>query len=43
VALGNAPASEKVQHALKSRLHDPSRLVAEHVEWALQRHRQISG
>ena len=41
VALGNAPASEKVQHALKSRLHDPSRLVAEHVEWALQRHQQI--
>jgi epoxyqueuosine reductase len=36
VALGNAPASEEVLIALRSRLHHPSELVREHVLWALQ-------
>ncbi|RPH46244.1 MAG: tRNA epoxyqueuosine(34) reductase QueG [Burkholderiales bacterium] len=39
VALGNAPASPQVIAALRSREHDPSPLVAEHVRWALERHR----
>ncbi len=39
VALGNAPTSEEVLRALDSRRTDPSALVREHVEWALQRHR----
>lgn len=39
VALGNAPAGAAVINALKSRREDPSPLVREHVEWALQRHR----
>lgn len=38
VALGNAPTDEKIIAALSSRLHHPSELVREHVEWALQRH-----
>jgi epoxyqueuosine reductase len=35
VALGNAPAGDGVVAALRSRRHDPSPLVREHVEWAL--------
>ena len=38
VALGNAPASPQVITALRSREHDASPLVAEHVRWALGRH-----
>lgn len=38
VGLGNAPTSEPVLAALRTRLQDPSALVREHVEWALQRH-----
>ncbi len=37
VALGNAPASDEVLKALKSRQNHPSELVREHVEWALGR------
>jgi epoxyqueuosine reductase len=35
VALGNAVRSVEVLAALYSRLHDPSELVREHVEWAI--------
>jgi len=35
VALGNAPPSAAVVNALRSREHDPSALVREHVRWAL--------
>ncbi|EKD71732.1 MAG: hypothetical protein ACD_46C00112G0003 [uncultured bacterium] len=35
VALGNSPFNLAVISALKTRLHDPSPLVREHVEWAL--------
>lgn len=38
VALGNAPYSEAVVAALKSRVDHPSDLVREHVSWALERH-----
>lgn len=38
VALGNAPASAAVTAALVSRRDDPSALVREHVQWALQQH-----
>jgi epoxyqueuosine reductase len=38
VALGNAPTSHEVVRALQARRTDPSPLVREHVEWALQRH-----
>ncbi len=37
VALGNAPFSDDIVEALQKRLHHPSALVREHVEWALQR------
>lgn len=36
VALGNAPPNENIRAALLSRLHHPSALVREHVEWALE-------
>ena len=39
VGLGNAPASERVVAALRSRAQDASALVREHVAWALERHR----
>ncbi len=39
VALGNAPTSEAVIAALRSRADHPSPLVREHVAWALARHR----
>jgi len=38
VALGNAPTSEAVIRALQSRLQHPSKMVCEHVDWALKRH-----
>jgi len=38
VALGNAPRSDMVIAALQARRADPSPLVREHVEWALERH-----
>ena len=38
VALGNAPRSDAVLDALRSRAAHPSALVREHVAWALQRH-----
>jgi epoxyqueuosine reductase len=37
VAMGNAPKSEAIIAALKSRLDHPSALVREHVAWALAR------
>ena len=37
VALGNAPPSAETMTALESRRDDPSALVREHVEWALER------
>ena len=37
VALGNAPPSEAITHALESRREHPSALVREHVAWALER------
>ena len=39
VALGNAPTSRDVVHALESRRGHPDPLLREHVEWALSRHR----
>lgn len=38
VALGNAPTSIDVLHALKARCDDQSDMVREHVEWALAEH-----
>ena len=38
VGLANAPTSEKIVHALKTRLHHDSPVVREHVEWALLQH-----
>lgn len=38
VALGNAPSSEPVMHALRQRQSSSSEMVREHVEWALQQH-----
>jgi len=35
VALGNGPRNDAVVTALQARLHHPSTLVREHVEWAL--------
>jgi epoxyqueuosine reductase len=38
VALGNAGTSDAILRALRSREHDASELVREHVRWALARH-----
>ena len=38
VGLGNAPTSEEVLAALRSRESHPSELVREHVRWALEQH-----
>ena len=38
VALGNATSSDAVIAALKSRLDHPSKLVREHVHWAIAQH-----
>jgi epoxyqueuosine reductase len=43
VALGNAPTSEEVLAALHARREDASEMVREHVEWALERHRERAG
>ena len=40
VALGNAPADERVVAALAARAEDPSPIVREHVRWALERQRE---
>jgi epoxyqueuosine reductase len=40
VALGNAPRSAEVMGALEARREDPSALVREHVQWALERQRR---
>jgi epoxyqueuosine reductase len=40
VGLGNAPFSIPVLEALKARQDDPSELVREHVQWALEQHRR---
>jgi epoxyqueuosine reductase len=42
VALGNAPADERVVAALAARAADPSAVVREHVQWALDRQRQAA-
>jgi epoxyqueuosine reductase len=39
VALGNAPADERIVAALATREDDPSEVVREHVRWALERQR----
>jgi epoxyqueuosine reductase len=38
VALGNAPTTAEVVRSLASRKDDPSALVREHVQWALEQH-----
>jgi epoxyqueuosine reductase len=38
IGLGNAPTSEEVVTALRSRVSHPSELVREHVAWALAQH-----
>ena len=40
VGLGNAPSSIPVLEALEARRDDPSELVREHVEWALEQHQR---
>ena len=40
IALGNAPSSQAIIEALKTKIDDPSALVREHVQWALQNHQQ---
>ena len=42
VALGNAPADERVVAALAVRADDPSPVVREHVQWALEQQRSRS-
>jgi epoxyqueuosine reductase len=39
VALGNAPGDARIVAALAARADDPSAVVREHVEWALERQR----
>jgi len=43
VALGNAPASERIIEALKLRADHPSAVVREHVHWALDRQQRALG
>lgn len=40
VGLGNAPTTGKVMSALRQRRDHPSKLVKEHVDWALKQHTQ---
>jgi epoxyqueuosine reductase len=40
VGLGNAPSSPAVLAALQARRDDPSPLIREHVQWALQNHEE---
>jgi len=37
VAMGNAPANPAIVERLRTRLQDPSKMVVEHVNWALTR------
>jgi epoxyqueuosine reductase len=41
VALGNASTEENIVSALQNKLHYPSELVREHVQWALEQHNQF--
>ena len=43
VALGNAPTTPEVMQALAARRDDPSALVREHVQWALEQHTGTRG
>ncbi|MEC9222953.1 MAG: tRNA epoxyqueuosine(34) reductase QueG [Pseudomonadota bacterium] len=43
VALGNANTNEETITALKASLNHPSKLVREHVQWALEQHGQRTG
>ena len=38
VALGNAPSSDEIIQALKTRLHHQSEIVREHVRWGIAQH-----
>ncbi|HYG13989.1 MAG TPA: tRNA epoxyqueuosine(34) reductase QueG, partial [Methylophilaceae bacterium] len=40
VGLGNAPGAPAVLEALQRRVDDANAMVREHVQWALQRHRE---
>jgi len=40
VALGNAPYSSRVISALRARADQPSEMVREHVQWALEQHEE---
>jgi len=42
VALGNAPTTQDIISTLQSRIEDESKLVREHVEWALKQHNATS-
>ena len=42
VAMGNAPHDAAIVAALRSREHDPSPVVREHVAWALARHAGVT-
>ena len=39
IGLGNAPKSDRIIRALKSRLTNTTKLVREHIEWALEQHK----
>ncbi len=41
VALGNAPRTSEVVHALKEKQNHESELVREHVNWALEQHEAV--
>ena len=41
VALGNAKATPEVIDALNKRRNSDSKLVAEHIEWALAQHEEL--
>jgi epoxyqueuosine reductase len=43
VGLGNAPKSDEVVRSLAARRDDPSALVREHVQWALEQHEKKPG
>ena len=42
VALGNAPTSDDVIHALQQHAEHPSELVREHIQWALTQHEKAA-
>jgi epoxyqueuosine reductase len=39
IGLGNAPKSDRIISVLKSRLTNTTKLVREHIEWALEQHK----